>query len=182
MIATRLALSKIGLYVAGAGVVLLVVLILAELVATQVLHVSLPYALEYSEYLVPIVAFWGAIYTLGEHAHVEADILLHRMSASVRRWAELVGCVLGLLFLAAAFLQMWDMTLRSFTTNRLSFYPETSPLWPPQLMVTLGLGLFIVLLFLETFVKAVSLFRKEEGGVPLLVEPPTAPETRNVRG
>lgn len=157
MKAARSLLSAISLYVAGAGIVLMMVLILAELVATKLFHASLPYALEYSEYLVPLIAFWGASYTLHEGGHVRADILLHRMSSALQPWIVLAGYILGLAFLSAAFVHMWDVSVRSITMNRMSFYPQPSPLGPPQLIVTIGLGLFIVQLFLEIVWMAIGM-------------------------
>ena len=163
MKAARSILSVISLYVAGAGIVLMMLLILAELVATKLFYVSLPYALEYSEYLVPLIAFWGASYTLYEGGHVRADILLHRMPDALQPWIMLAGYILGLVFLSVAFVQMWDVSVRSIAMNRMSFYPQPSPLGPPQLIVTIGLGLFIVQLFLEIVWMAIGLPGRKSG-------------------
>lgn len=80
---------KLSLYVAGAGILAMVSLMFAEIVSTKLFNYSLPYVIEYSEYLVPIIVFWGAAYTLAEKGHVRADILIHhfpRMCAAGSCW------------------------------------------------------------------------------------------------
>lgn len=157
--ALRMVVPKVGLYVGGAGILAMVLLILAEIVSTKLFNYSLPYVLEYTEYLVPVIVFWGAAYALAEGAHVRADILVHRFPVNVRRWILLAGYVLGLFFLALIFAQLLSVTWLSFKMNRYSFYPSPSPLWPPQLFASIGLGLFILQLIIEIIEMALELFR-----------------------
>lgn len=140
---------KLGLIVASTGICLMVVLILAEIISTNLFNLSLPYVLEYSEYLVPIIAFWGGAYTLSEAGHVRADIVVHRLSERTRELLYLAGYVLGLIFLIVVLTQLFDVASRSFKMNRLSFYPTPSPLGPPQMFAAAGLGLFVVQLLIE---------------------------------
>jgi len=146
---SRRIVSGLGLWVAGAGIIAMILLIVAEIVATKLFNRSLPYVLEYSEYLVPIIAFWGAAFALAEKAHVRADILVHRFAERHRRWILLAGYALGLIFLVLVFRQLLTVTLLSIEMKRYSFYPVPSPLGPPQLFASIGLGLFIVQLLLE---------------------------------
>jgi TRAP-type C4-dicarboxylate transport system permease small subunit len=140
---------KLGLIVGGAGISLMVLLIIAEILSTKLFNVSLPYVLEYSEYLVPTIVFWGAAYALAEKGHVRADILVHRLPEAVRRWVILLGYLCGLVFLVVVFLQLWQVALLSIEMKRYSFYPTPSPLGPPQMFACLGLGLFIFQLVVE---------------------------------
>lgn len=140
---------RLGLYVAGSGIVAMVVMIVAEIISTKVFNYSLPYVLEYSEYLIAIIVFWGAAYALAQGAHVRADIVMHRCPANGRRWIFLAGYVLGLVFLSLVFQQLLEVAWLSFRLNRYSFYPTPSPLWPPQAFACLGLGLFILQLIIE---------------------------------
>ncbi|WP_413850635.1 TRAP transporter small permease subunit [Albidovulum sp.] len=155
----RMLVPKVGLYVGGAGILAMVILILAEIVSTKLFNYSLPYVLEYTEYLVPIIVFWGATYALAEGAHVRADILVHRFPVNVRRWIFLAGYVLGLIFLALIFEHLLGVTWLSFKMDRYSFYPTPSPLWPPQLFACIGLGLFILQLILEIIAMALEILR-----------------------
>ncbi len=140
---------KLSLYVAGAGILAMVSLMFAEIVSTKLFNYSLPYVIEYSEYLVPIIVFWGAAYTLAEKGHVRADILIHHFPENVRRWILLAGYILGLIFLIVVFWQLLQVALRSIEMKRYSFYPTPSPIGPPQLFACIGLGLFIFQLLVE---------------------------------
>ncbi|MBK8438061.1 MAG: TRAP transporter small permease [Rhodobacter sp.] len=150
MLKTVFALApRLSLHVAGAGILAMVSLMFAEIVSTKLFNYSLPYVIEYSEYLVPIIVFWGAAYTLAEKGHVRADILVHHFPGNVRRWILLAGYVLGLIFLIVVFWQLLQVALRSIEMKRYSFYPTPSPIGPPQLFACIGLGLFIFQLLVE---------------------------------
>ncbi|MBP6769883.1 MAG: TRAP transporter small permease [Reyranella sp.] len=140
---------KLGLYVGGFGILAMVGLIIAEVISTKIFNYSIPYVLEYSEYLVPVVVFWGAAYALEQEAHVRADIVAHHLPVRLRRWVFLAGYVIGLIFLLLVFWQFANVAWLSFKMNRYSFYPSPSPLWPPQFFVCVGMGLFIFQLIVE---------------------------------
>lgn len=149
---------KLGLIVASMGISLMVILILAEIVSTKLFNLSLPYVLEYSEYMVPIIVFWGGTYTMSKLGHVRADIIVNRLSVRTQELFYMAGYVLGLIFLAVVFTQLIDVASRSFQMNRLSFYPTPSPLGPPQMFAAVGLGLFVVQVMVEIGKSALRLY------------------------
>jgi len=157
---------KLGLVVGAAGIALMVILIIAEIISTKLFDLSLPYVLEYTEYLIPIIVFWGAAYTLREGGHVRADILVHRLPEGAREWVLLAGYVLGFAFLVLVSKQLWHVGWLSFKMNRVSFYPTPSPLGPPQLFAALGLFLFTFQLVVEIAKKARRLYRRYRPGAP----------------
>lgn len=154
---------KLSLYVGGAGILAMVFLIFAEIVSTKLFNYSLPYVLEYSEYLVPVIVFWGAAYTLAEQGHVRADILVHKFPPMMRRWVLLGGYVLGLVFLVMVFRQLLNVALLSIELKRYSFYPSPSPLGPPQMFACIGLGLFILQLIVEIARMGLEILRGGRG-------------------
>ncbi|MBK6468981.1 MAG: TRAP transporter small permease [Rhodobacter sp.] len=149
MLKTVFALApRLSLHVAGAGILAMVSLMFAEIVSTKLFNYSLPYVIEYSEYLVPIIVFWGAAYTLAEKGHVRPISWF----TTFRECAPLdpaAGYVLGLIFLIVVFWQLLQVALRSIEMKRYSFYPTPSPIGPPQLFACIGLGLFIFQLLVE---------------------------------
>jgi TRAP-type mannitol/chloroaromatic compound transport system permease small subunit len=120
----------------------------------------LPYVLEYSEYLIPIIVFWGAAYTLREEGHVRADLFLHRLSESKREWLILAGYVIGFIYLAIVVNHMLDVALRSIKWNSVSYYPTPSPIGPPQMFATVGIALFVLQLAIEIGRKGWRLYRR----------------------
>ncbi len=151
---------RLSLVVSSAGICLMVALIIAEIISTKLFNYSLPYVLEYSEYLIPIIVFWGAAYTLSVEGHVRADIFLHRLSESAREWLILAGYVLGFVYLAIIFHHMLSVALLSIKWNSYSFYPTPSPIGPPQLFATVGIALFILQLAIEIGRKGWRLYRR----------------------
>ena len=151
---------RLGLVVSAAGICLMVALIIAEIISTKLFNYSLPYVLEYSEYLIPIIVFWGAAYTLSVEGHVRADIFLHRLSESAREWFILAGYVLGFVYLAIIFNHMLNVALLSIKWNSYSYYPTPSPIGPPQLFATVGIALFILQLAIEIGRKGWRLYRR----------------------
>jgi TRAP-type C4-dicarboxylate transport system permease small subunit len=152
------SIPKLGLIVGAFGISLMVIMIIAEIISTKLFDFSLPYVIEYSEYLVPIIVFWGATYTLSREGHVRADIFVHRLPDRTREWVILVGYVLGLVFLIIVSKHMFNVAWLSLKMNRLSFYPTVSPLGPPQMAAALGLGLFTLQLLIEIVKKARQLY------------------------
>jgi TRAP-type C4-dicarboxylate transport system permease small subunit len=151
---------RLSLIVSASGICLMVALIIAEIISTKLFSYSLPYALEYSEYLIPIIVFWGAAYTLSVEGHVRADIFLHRLSESAREWFVLAGYVVGLVYLVVIFKHTLDVALLSIKGNRYSYYPTPSPIGPPQLFATMGIALFILQLAIEIGRKGWRLYRR----------------------
>jgi len=152
-------IPRLGLVMSASGISLMVILIIAEVVSTKLFNYSLPYVLEYSEYLIPIITFWGAAYALRVGGHVRADLVVHRLPEVAREWIFLIGYLLGLVFLIVAFKQSLDVAILSIKMNRYSFYPTPSPLGPPQLILSLGIALFALQLVIEIAVMVKRLFR-----------------------
>jgi len=151
---------RLSLVVSATGICLMVALIIAEIISTKFFNYSLPYVLEYSEYLIPIIVFWGAAYTLRHDGHVRADLFLHRLSESTREWLILAGYVIGFIYLAIVFNHMLDVALRSIRWNSVSYYPTPSPIGPPQMFATVGIALFILQLAIEIVRKGWRLYRR----------------------
>lgn len=154
------SVPKLGLIVGALGISLMVIMINAEIISTKLFNFSLPYVLEYSEYLIPIIVFWGAAYTLSQAGHVRADIFVHRLPDRTREWVILIGYVLGLVFLIVVSKHLFDVAWLSFKMHRYSFYPTPSPLGPPQMAAALGLALFTLQLLIEIVKKARQLYAR----------------------
>lgn len=157
-------IPRLSLIVASSGILLMVALIISEVISTKLFNYSLPYVLEYSEYLIPIIVFWGAPYTLSVGGHVRADLFFHRLSDNAREWFVVIGFILGLIFLIVVLRHMSQVAYLSFKYGRLSFYSTPSPIGPPQLFATIGLALFVVQLVVEISRKARRLYLRYRPG------------------
>ena len=173
MAVTREALSTLGqraiaviprlsLIVSGVGLCLMTALVVAGIVSRGVFNYSLPFTIEYAEYLVPVVALWGAAYTLRKEGHVNADIVIHRLSDRSRQWFILIGYVLGLGYLIILDIHVLGVALTSIKMHYVSMYPTQTPFGYWQLMVPIGLSLFALQLVIEIIRKARLLYLSYE--------------------
>jgi len=151
-------LPRISLIVGGCAVTLVTGLVTAGIAARSLFNYAIPFAIEYSEYLIPVIALWGAAYTLREGGHVNADIFFRRLSARQRLWFSLIGYLVGLAYLTVLGRQTFTLALNSIKLNYTSMYPLETPVGYPQLVMSLGIALFALQLIIEIIIKARRLF------------------------
>ncbi len=147
-------IPKFSLVTSGVGLCLMTILIIAEVVARSVFRYSLPFAIEYSEYLIPMVALWGAAHVLKEGGHVRADIVTSHFRENTRLWFDLVGYFMGLVFLITLDIQTIALVAKSLRYKYTSLYPLRTPLGYVQLVLPIGLSLFTIQLVVEIVKKA----------------------------
>jgi C4-dicarboxylate transporter DctQ subunit len=156
---------KISLVACGCSIGLAMVFVVLGVVGREILNISLPFAIEFSEYLIPVSCYWGAAYTLRENGHVNADVLVHRLSKRTQEWFLFVGYILGIPYLFVITVQLFKVVIASHSGGYVSMYPLETPLWYPQLLVWIGLVFLDIQLIFEIIRKAQRMFvkYKQEG-------------------
>lgn len=149
-------IPKASLIMGGCSIALAMILVVIGVVGRAVFNLSLPFAIEFSEYLIPMACYWGAAYTLSESGHVNADVLIHQLPEKVRERLLYVGYLLGLPYLGVLTFQLYKVTAASYKGDYVSMYPLQTPLWYPQLLVWIGLVLFDLQLVFEIIKKTRS--------------------------
>lgn len=140
------ALSGLG---AGCALVAMTALVVVGVVSRSALNVSLPFTIEYAEYLIPAVGLGGAAYALRHDAHVRADVVLHWLPPRARAWLLLAGSVAGLVYLGVLVAFTLETARVSIAQGYTSIYPSQTRYGYWQLVVPLSLGLFALQLALE---------------------------------
>ena len=151
-------IPRLSVIVGAVGLCLMVVLVVAGIIARSVFNYSIPFAIEYAEYLIPVVAFWGAAYTLRKEGHVNADIVLHRLPDRSRQWFILIGYLLGLAYLIILIIYTSQLASTSVKMHYISMYPTQTLIGYVQWMVPIGLSLFAIQLVMEIIRKARLLY------------------------
>ena len=144
---------RLSVIVAGIALCLMAGLVMAEVIARNLFSFGIPFAVEYSEYAVPIVGLVGAAYALNKGDHVSADLVIAKIPAAPRRWILLLGYVLGLGLMVLLASQSFVMAFLNIKMNALALYPTLTPLGYPQLVMGIGFSLFSVQLVIEIFGK-----------------------------
>ena len=147
-------LPMLSLIIAGAAVWIMTVLVVAEVTGRNLFSFGIPFAAEYTEYLIPVVGVGGAAYCLSKGGHVKADILLWRMPDRTRQGFIMFGLVVGLVFTIVFTVKILDMALDSIEQGIMAMYPTETIIGYPQLILVASLLLFAVQLIVEIVRKA----------------------------
>jgi TRAP-type C4-dicarboxylate transport system permease small subunit len=147
-------LPKLSVVIAGATLCFMALLVLAEVIARNLLSIGIPFAVEYSEYAVPIVGLVGAAYALNKGDHVSADLVITKVPRTARKWIMLIGYVLGLGLMILLASQSFIMAFLNIKMNALALYPTLTPLGYPQLAMGIGFSIFSMQLVIEIIRKA----------------------------
>jgi TRAP-type C4-dicarboxylate transport system permease small subunit len=139
------AVSGVG---AGVALVAMATLVVVGVVSRSVLNISLPFTIEYAEYLVPVVGLGAAAYALRQDSHVRADLVLGSLPARFRWWLMLLGDVGGLAYLVVLIVYTLDTAVVSISRGDTSIYPSATPYGYWQLLIPFSLILFALQLVL----------------------------------
>ncbi len=149
---------RLSVVIAGVGVCLMMLLVVSQLITRNLLHGAIPFAEEYSLYLIPVVGVIGAAYTLSKDGHVKVDLILRCLSGKVRQWVVLLGLIFGLGFLAIMGKHTFALALLSIEKGYRYMSPMETLIGYPQLILPIGLWLFALQLVVEIVRKARLLF------------------------
>lgn len=131
---------------------LLFALTLAEIASRFALGTSIPFALEYTSYLVALSLTWGLGPALHEGAHIRITILTGGMGYAYQARLARLTDALGLLISALLFTGLTRWAWGSYVAGARSFFPSETPLAIPQALVAagaMGLVLAFILRLLE---------------------------------
>jgi TRAP-type mannitol/chloroaromatic compound transport system permease small subunit len=125
-------------WLAGALLLALAVMGMADIVLLSLFSTTLSFSIEYSGYFLGLILFAGSGWTLAQGGHIRVNVVLGRLSPPAQRRLDLVCTLFALgvaVFLAAALV---DYSLRSLARGTLSYHPSQTPLFYPQLLFAAG--------------------------------------------
>ena len=149
-------------FVAGLGIVGLMLLTVADVALRKFAGRGLPGTLEISEVALVAVVFAALMAAEVNNVHVRTPILVERMSGRVANLANLLGLVPATLFVSwAAWLTAME-GLASMERGEFRFGIVAVPVWPAKLVIPIGLaGLAVALI-----AKVVTAVRRARLGLP----------------
>lgn len=137
-------IGNISLWVSAAGLLAMLVLILAGLAARNFLHISLDMVEEYSGYLLVTVFFFGAGICQLRGAFHHVDLVRRRFPPGLDRFLSILFTILALI---AACILLWYLIRFEMNTWRFGERSQTTmgtPLWVPRLAMPVGMTLFTI--------------------------------------
>ena len=129
---------RLGAVGAAIALAALLAMGLAEILLRGLLDTSLPFAVEYSGYLVALVFFWGSGWALSESGHIRLDFVISRVSRRSARRLDIVATLLALLAAVALAAASIAWAFGTMERGTVSFFPSATPLAIPQFIFATG--------------------------------------------
>jgi len=136
-------LSRVGGIVAGGLALVMMATIGREVVGRYFFNAPSDWVVELDGYLLVALVYLAGGYILRVDGHIRVDLLYSRLAPRRRAWADLLGVILALPFLAFVVWQgsvlagdAWRRDDRSVVMNW--------PLWPAELAVPVGALLLLL--------------------------------------
>ncbi|MBM4337949.1 MAG: TRAP transporter small permease [Deltaproteobacteria bacterium] len=151
-------IQRINYYVCGAGVCLLLPLMLlttVDVVGRKFFAKTVPGAFELSEYILAVFILLGAAYTQQVRGHVGVNFLTSRFSPRLQALCSILTLLLSLFIISIVIWQGWIEGIRERTVSDMLRIPQ----YPFRLLVAIG-GF---LLWLELLLDLIDSFGKLKG-------------------
>jgi TRAP-type C4-dicarboxylate transport system permease small subunit len=142
----------------GLAIIGVAILVCVEVLLRTVFSIGLSAATEISSYVLAVTSAWAFSYALLRRVHVRVDALVRRFPQSVIAWLDLLALI-ALLWLAT--MMLWygaSVFWFSFVKRSTAMTPLQTPMWIPQGLWLLGLGLFVItcVVMVVTVVRALA--------------------------
>ena len=144
-------ISALAGFVAALALAAMTIIVCYEVVLRYLFNSPTTWVTEIGTYLFVAVVFLGLAEAQRANAHIQVEILVDRLSAQNRKFAEVVGLWLGLLFVVATAWHSARFTFLEYVHDARDWGLLGTPQWMPQLPMTIGYILFIAALLRDIF-------------------------------
>ena len=140
-------ISSLSCIVGGVCLVAIFALIAAEIIARNLLGVSLPFSWDFAAYMMGACIFLSAGATLRAGGHVRVTALHDYMPQKGAQLLDIAACIAGLAIAFAILYAVSDMAILSFKRGSTSSSVVRTPLWIPQAFMVVGAAVFTLQMF-----------------------------------
>lgn len=141
----------------------LIVLILVELISRNLLNLSIPWAIEVSEYLLAYIVFLGTPWVLKEDGHVKFSLVIDRLSLKNKIIASIISNIIGFI---ATIIVSFFASLQIISLYNRNVRTETFLELPLAVLISVvPISFFLIAAqFIIKFSKDLGQFRNMEKG------------------
>ncbi len=158
-------LSALGLWISGIAVLVMTLLITVEVVGRRVLNYSTLIADEFSGYLLVVITFMGAAYTLKTGGFTRMELVYNRFKARGRWIIDLVFNLVSLVFMVILNYWLWVHIISNYRSNMASISILQTPLYIPKLFMGVGATFLLFQVLLEVMMLLLPQKNKRTGGI-----------------
>ena len=144
--------SSLGLWISGIAVLLMTLLITVEVVGRRVLNFTTLIADEFSGYLLVVITFMGAAYTLKSGGFTRMELVYNQFKTTGRRVLDFVFNLVSLAFLIILDYWLWDHIISNYRSGMASISILQTPLYIPKLFMGVGATLLLFQVVLDLVV------------------------------
>ena len=137
--------ARLAAILCGYAVLVLSVMVSIEIVGRKLFAFSFQGTDDIGGYVLAIIAVVGASYTMAMRGHTRVDVFLVRMSAGWQRWLNTLAMVTLAGFACFGAWRGSEVLMESIEFKSVASNPLQTPLWQPQLVWMIGLGLFALI-------------------------------------
>ncbi|RUR31985.1 TRAP transporter small permease [Vreelandella andesensis] len=119
---------------------------LLVMVGLSRLGVSITGVSEMASYLLVGATFLGLAYTFVHHAHIRVTLLISRLPSAIRVWFEVLGLLIAVVISFLLAYGLVGLAGESLQYNDVSSGFLSIPLWIPQSVLVVGVGLLALAL------------------------------------
>lgn len=142
-------ISQLCLALCSLALVVMTVGISIEIVARNFFHYSIQSIEEVSSYLIVLVTFLAMVVAVYENALFRVELVLDRLSPSLRRWAEASFLLLFTGFLVIIDYQTIQLALGSYRGGYVAPSLLATPLYIPQMLIPFGVTLTLLIIIIK---------------------------------
>lgn len=142
---------------------LMMLLVLVDVTTRYVLQNPLSVAEEYGAYMLVAITCMGLAFTWKEGSHVRVELLINRLSPSVRQWVRVITMFIALIFTIFMVIASYQMVSFSFMFGTRSGSWIRTPIAWPQITLIIG-SVFLFFQLIIEIVRAVNDLGSRKGG------------------
>ena len=144
-------LATAVLLVGGVGMLMSMLLGVADIVGTQVLSVPVPGPRELTESTMVLIVFGALAYAQVRRAHIRVELVYIRMGPRVQAAMDVFTDLCAILFFSLMMWQGYHEAVYSMDIGEATVGLIRFPLWPARIMLVVGCGLLVLRLVFDLF-------------------------------
>jgi TRAP-type C4-dicarboxylate transport system permease small subunit len=137
-------LRNLGLWIAGASLIFMIVLVTFEVVSRRFLGFSLYFSYEYSGYLLIAITFMGAAFTLHAGGFTRMEVLYDRFKGKAHFILDFLIYIVAFAYLLVIAYWLWIYVADSYSSGITSISIAQTPLYIPRVFMFLGVALLVL--------------------------------------
>ena len=131
-------LGEIGQWLAGAGLLVMMLIGVVDIIGTKFFNIPLPGAYEATEALMVVAVFLALPYTQRQRQHIAVDLFVTRLGPRARHALDIVGVSLTFAIFALVAWRGWVLGLDSLAIREYASGIVQFPMYPSKLALAVG--------------------------------------------